>query len=44
MNSRRKICCGFFDAYANRSPALRLLRAFSRLTEVDPPQPEADAR
>jgi len=38
------ICRGFFDAYANRSPALRLLRAFSRLTEVDPPQPEADAR
>ena len=38
------ICRGFFDAYADRSPALRLLRAFSRLTEVDPPQPEADAR
>jgi hypothetical protein len=38
------ICRGFFDAYANRSPALRLLRAFSRLTEVEPPQPEADAR
>ena len=36
------ICRGFFDAYANQSPALRLLRAFSRLTEVDPPGPEAD--
>ena len=38
------ICRGFFDAYATRSPALRLLRAFSRLTEVEPPRPEADAR
>lgn len=38
------ICRGFFDAYADRSPALRLLRAFSRLTEVKPPGPEADAR
>jgi len=38
------ICRGFFDAYANRSPALCLLRAFGRLTEVDPPRPEADAR
>ena len=37
------ICRGFFDAYATRSPALRLLRAFSRLTEVEPPRPEADA-
>lgn len=44
VNSRRKICRGFFDAYANRSPALRLLQAFSRLTEVEPPQPETGAR
>jgi hypothetical protein len=43
MNSRRKICRGFFDAYAGRSPALRLLRAFGRLTEVDPPRPGGDA-
>jgi hypothetical protein len=33
------ICRGFYDAYARRSPALRLLRAFGRLTEVDPPRP-----
>jgi len=32
------ICRGFFDAYAGRSPALRLLRAFGRLIEVDPPR------
>jgi hypothetical protein len=38
------ICRGFFDAYADRSPALRLLQGFSRLTEVEPPQPEAGAR
>ena len=38
------ICRGFFDAYADRSLALRLLRAFSRLTEVEPPRPEADDR
>jgi hypothetical protein len=38
------ICRGFFDAYAGRSPALRLLQAFSRLTEVEPPQPQAGAR
>ena len=38
------ICRGFFDAYAARSLALRLLQAFSRLTEVEPPGPEADAR
>ena len=37
------ICRGFFDAYATQSPALRLLRAFSRLTEVEPPRPETDA-
>jgi hypothetical protein len=37
------ICRGFFDAYADRSPALRLLQAFSRLTEVEPPQPETGA-
>jgi hypothetical protein len=33
------ICRGFFDAYAGRSPALRLLRAFGRLTEAGPPRP-----
>ena len=33
------ICRGFFDAFAGRSPALRLLRAFGRLIEVGPPQP-----
>ena len=38
------ICRGFFDAYATRSPALRLLQAFSRLAEVEPPRPEADAQ
>jgi len=38
------ICRGFFDGYATRSLALRLLQAFSRLTEVEPPGPEADAR
>lgn len=38
------ICRGFFDAYATRSLALRLLQAFSRLTEVEPPRPETDAR
>jgi hypothetical protein len=38
------ICRGFFDAYADRSPALGLLQAFSRLTEVEPPQPEAGTR
>ena len=37
------ICRGFFDAYAGRSSALRLLRAFGRLTEVDPPRPGGDA-
>ncbi len=37
------ICRGFFDAYAGRSPALRLLRAFGRLTEIDPPRPGGDA-
>jgi hypothetical protein len=42
------ICRGFFDAFADRSPALRLLRAFRRLTEVEAPRPgglpEADGR
>jgi hypothetical protein len=38
------ICRGFFDAYAGRSPALRLLQAFSRLTEVEPPQPGTGTR
>jgi hypothetical protein len=37
------ICRGFFDAFAGRSPALRLLRAFGRLTEVDPPRPGGPA-
>jgi hypothetical protein len=37
------ICRGFFDAYAGRSPALRLLRAFGRLTQVDPPRPARPA-
>ena len=37
------ICRGFYDAYARRSPALRLLRAFGRLTEVDPPRPGPSA-
>ena len=37
------ICRGFFDAYAGRSPALRLLRAFGRLIEVDPPRPGGPA-
>ena len=34
------ICRGFFDAYASQSPALILLRAFRRLTEVPPPPGE----
>ena len=33
------ICRGFYEAYADKSPALRLLRAFRRLTEVEPPRP-----
>ena len=37
------ICRGFFDAFACRSPALPLLRAFGRLTEVDPPRPGGPA-
>jgi len=37
------ICRGFYDAHASRSPALRLLRAFSRLTEIEPPQPQTGA-
>ena len=37
------ICRGFYDAHASRSPALRLLRAFSQLTEIEPPQPETGA-
>jgi hypothetical protein len=32
------ICRGFYDAYAGRSPALILLRAFRRLVEVPPPE------
>ena len=32
------ICRGFYDAYANRSPALILLRACQRLVEVLPPE------
>ena len=35
------ICRGFADACD--TPALRLLRAFGRLLEVDPPQPHAEA-
>jgi hypothetical protein len=31
------ICRGFFDAYARQSPALLLLQACNRLTEVPPP-------
>jgi hypothetical protein len=38
LNSRQKICRGFFDAFANRSPALILLRACRRLVEVPPPE------
>jgi hypothetical protein len=39
------ICRGFFDAYASRSSALLLLRAFRRLTEVPPPaRSDAPAR
>ena len=33
------ICRGFYEAYATRSPALILLRAFRRLTEAGPPRP-----
>jgi hypothetical protein len=32
------ICRGFFNAYADRSPALILLRAFQRLIEAPPPE------
>jgi hypothetical protein len=34
------ICRGFYEAYAARSPALILLSAFRRLTEVEPPPPD----
>jgi hypothetical protein len=37
------ICRGFHDAYAHRSLALRMLRAFRRLIEVDPPRPGGPA-
>jgi hypothetical protein len=37
------ICRGFFNAFAGRSPALRLLRAFGRLIEVGPPRPARPA-
>ena len=37
------ICRGFFDAFAGRSSALRLLRAFGRLIEVGPPRPGGPA-
>ena len=37
LNSRRKICRGFFDAYRTRSAALLILQAGRRLTEVPPP-------
>jgi hypothetical protein len=32
------ICRGYYDAYADRSPALTLLRACQRLVEVTPPE------
>jgi hypothetical protein len=38
------ICRGFFSAYADRSPALILLRAFQRLVEVRPPDAAAGPR
>jgi hypothetical protein len=38
------ICRGFYDAYADRSPALILLRAFQRLVEVAPPDAAAGPR
>ena len=37
------ICRGFYDAYAAVSPALALLRAWRRLTEVPPPGPGSPA-
>ena len=37
LNSRRKICRGFFDAYRDRTRDLLILRAGRRLTEVPPP-------
>jgi hypothetical protein len=40
---RSAICRGFFDAYAGRSPALRLLRAFGRLTGAGLPRPPPPA-
>jgi hypothetical protein len=33
------ICRGFFDSYARQSPALIVLQAYRRLTEVPPPGP-----
>jgi hypothetical protein len=33
------ICRGFFEAYGSRSLAMRMLRAFGRLTEILPPGP-----
>jgi hypothetical protein len=38
MNSRQKICRGFYDAYRSQSPALILLQAYRRLVEVPPPE------
>jgi hypothetical protein len=38
------ICRGFVSAYADRSPALILLRAFQRLVEVPPPDAAAGPR
>jgi hypothetical protein len=38
------ICRGFVSAYAGRSPALILLRAFQRLVEVPPPDAAAGPR
>jgi hypothetical protein len=37
MNSRRKICRGFFDSYRDRSRVLLILQAGRRLAEVPPP-------
>lgn len=38
------ICRGFFDAYANQSLALKILRSYNRLIEVDPPAEVADSQ
>ena len=38
------ICRGFFDAYAHKSLALKILRSYSRLIEVDPPTGVMDSQ